>query len=143
MPIVWKDRDWDYMFLYKILRFKLSNMEECLRNHSHYIGSEKDADKIKICINLIDRIMDDKYYDMVFNKHNKKWGKPEFNWISMKDGPDYSQLEIKRLNVITDKDKEQEKKEYHNLLNIENNLKQQDVDYLFETIRKYHQKWWD
>lgn len=133
IPIIWRDRDWDHTFLYEILRFKLSNMEECLRNHSHYVNSEKDADRIKICVNLINRLMNDEYHDMVFKKHYEKWGKPKFNWIDTKDTP----------NVITKEDEKKESNEFRNLMQIENNLRQQDIDYLFETIRKYHQGWWD
>ncbi len=30
-PIIWKDRDWDHWYLYKILRFKLIQMENLQR----------------------------------------------------------------------------------------------------------------
>jgi len=143
IPIIWRDRNWDHTFLYIILQFKLSNMEKYLRKYGSSINAEKDADRIKTCVNLLKRLMNDEYHDKVFKKHDEKWGKPEFNWIELKDQPKYKELKIKRLNVITEKDKEQEEKEYDNLIKIGNYSKQQDIDYLFETIRKYHQGWWD
>jgi len=143
IPIIWKDRDWDHTFLYIILYFKLSNMEKYLRKYGHSTNAEKDADKIKVCINLLKRLMDDEYYDMVFKKHHEKWGEPKFNWFDLKDKPGYSELKIKRPNVITKKDEEIEKNGYNRLMQVENNLRQQDIDYLFSTIKKYHQGWWD
>jgi len=90
IPIIWKDKDWDHYFLYEILRFKLSNMEKYLIKHGHSTNAEKDADRIKICVNLLKRLMDDNYYDMVFKKHNEKWGKTEFNWLDSKDKLGYT-----------------------------------------------------
>jgi len=143
MLIVWRDRDWDHTFLYEMLYFKLSNMEKYLRKYGHSINSEKDADKIKICVNLLKRLMDDEYHDIVFKKHNEKWGAPYFSWPDVKDRPGYSKLKIVKPNVITKEDEEQESNEYRSLMQIESNSRQQDVNYLFEIIRKYHQGWWD
>jgi len=141
MLIVWRDRDWDHTFLYEMLYFKLFNMEKYLRKYSSSVNSEKDADRIKICVNLLKRLMDDDYHDMVFKQHDKKWGAPYFSWIDIKDRPGYSKLKIVKPNVITKEDEEKEISEYRSLMQIEGNSRQQDVDYLFETIRKYHQEW--
>ena len=118
-------------------------MEKYLRNHGHHVDSEKDADKIKMCVNLLNRLIDDNYYDMVFKKHNKKWGEPKFNCVDIKNKANCSELKIVRSNVVTKEDEKKENNEYRNLMQTENDLRQQDIDYLFETIRKYHQKWWD
>ena len=62
-PVIWKDRWWDHSFLYSILRFKLSLMEEGFRTRGMSINSEKDAHNIKICILLLDRLQNDAYID--------------------------------------------------------------------------------
>ena len=142
IPIIWIDRDWDHTFLYIILQFKLSNMERYLRKYGHSINSEKDADRIKTCTILLKRLLDDEYHDMVFKKHNEKWGELNFHWVETNDDK-YSKLETERQNVVTEKDKKMERNEYNNLIQVENNLRQQDIEYLFETIKKYHQGWWD
>lgn len=143
IPIIWRDRDWDHTFLYIILQFKLSNMEKYLRKHGHSVNAEKDAHRIKICVTLLKRLLNDEYHDAVFKKHDEKWGELKFNWIELKDKPEFSELKIKRPNVITEKDEKTERNEYNRLMQVENNLKQQDIEYLFETIKKYHQGWWD
>ena len=62
-PVIWKDRWWDHSFLYSILRYKLSLMEEGFRTRGMSINSEKDAHNIKICVLLLDRLIEDAYID--------------------------------------------------------------------------------
>lgn len=135
-PVIWKDRDWDHMFLYKILRLKLSNMENYHRKYGHFIGSEKTADKMKICINLLDRLIKDEYNDMVFKKHDEKWGHAEMsNYLS--------RLMITRSNINSEKDEEKERKEFLRLCKKECSMRIQDVEYLFKIMSKHIQTWWD
>lgn len=141
-PIIWKDRDWDYFYLYKILKFKLERMEYLQRKYGYAVDSNKIADQIKLCINLLDRILKDEYSDMVFKKHDKKWGKLQMVFKPLEDNPNFSEL-LKRENVITEEDKKQERKEFAKLIQIEDNLKKQDIDLLFDTMKKYSQRWWD
>ena len=142
-PIIWKDRDWDHWYLYKTLQFKLIQMEKLQREHGVAVSSEKIAGQIQTCVNLLDRLIEDEYHEMVFKNHDKKWGKSHFNWTDCKDKEGYSKLHITRDNVKTDKDKEQERKEFIRYCKNEEELKKQDLDYLFKTMNKYIQGWWD
>ena len=63
LPVIYQDRWWDHSFLYPILRKKLSLMEEGFRKHGHSVNSEKDADNIKKCVLLLDRLINDDYID--------------------------------------------------------------------------------
>ena len=63
LPIIWKDRWWDYTFLYEILRFKLILMEKKFRNYGIHKFADRDADNIKRCIMILNRILDDNYYE--------------------------------------------------------------------------------
>jgi hypothetical protein len=128
IPIIWNDKDWDYYFLYKILYTKLLSMEKHLRKYGHSANSKKDADRIKTCINILKQLMKDEYHEKVFKPFYKKWGKPEFNWIDVKDKPNYTELKITNPNVITKEDEEQEGKEFKDFIQIENDLKQRDIN---------------
>ena len=142
-PIIWKDRDWDHWYLYTILKFKLSNMEKLHRKYGHCVNSEKMADQIKVCVNLLDRLIKDEYYEMTFKNHEKKWGEAHFNWDNCEDKKGYCSLRIERDNVKTDEDKKQERKQFRRLCKIEANLRKQDVEYLFKIMEKHIQGWWD
>ncbi len=62
-PVIWFDRWWDHSFLYSILRFKLSLMEKGFRTYGISTRSEQDADNIKKCKLLLDRLTNDAYID--------------------------------------------------------------------------------
>ena len=63
-PVIWRDRDWDYYFLFVIMEFKLKQMEKLFRNYGMGLHSVRDADRMKICRLLIERINEDNYYNM-------------------------------------------------------------------------------
>ena len=135
-PVIWDDRQWDNQFIYKVFRHKLHLTEQCIRKHGHHVRNIEDADKIKTCVLLIDRLIEDDYLEKVSKRYYEKWGRPDFN---IKDGF----LDIKYPNVKTKKDKEQESKDYKRLINKEQEMKKQDLDLLFKTMNKHIQSWWD
>jgi hypothetical protein len=59
--IIWKDRDWDSEFLYKLIQFKLDSMARYHKNHGHTESSEDNAKQMFECANLFSNILDDKY----------------------------------------------------------------------------------
>jgi hypothetical protein len=72
IPIIYKDRDWDYWYIYEILKYKLEDMENYIRKDGIHVYNEHDADKIKTALKLLDRIQSEyyiqEYYDTVADK---------------------------------------------------------------------------
>jgi hypothetical protein len=141
-PIIWKDRDWDFYFIFVLLHRKLKNMEKHIRSYSHHTNSEKDADQIKLCVDLLKRILDDEYHENVFKDHDKKWGEGRMVWEDT-DDCELSKLDIIRDNANTEEEKEQETKDFRRLSPNVEKLKQQDINYLFDNMKKHIQCWWD
>ena len=141
-PVIWKDRNWDHTFIYEILKHKLDLTQKHLRKYGHHVDAEKDADRIKVCVNLLNRLIKDDYHENAFKKHHEKWGEPEFNWTDLQ-GSELSQLQINYKNVKTDQDKANQEKEYRKCIEREEFLKNQDLDLLFKIMRKHIQGWWD
>jgi hypothetical protein len=141
-PIIWKDRNWDQHFIYVILRHKLYLTEQIIRKHGHYVDNKKDADNIKICINILDRFIEDKHCDIVWDKHYKKWGYPEIKFTKCND-KNYNTLDIVYPGVKNEKDKEKQKREFKSLIEHEENMKRNDLDYLFKFMAKHIREWWD
>ena len=77
IPIIWKDRDWDHWFLYKVLQHKLKQMIKLQRKYGHSINSNDYADQMQLCVNLLERIITDEYLDNALIPHEKKWGQSE------------------------------------------------------------------
>lgn len=142
-PYVWKDRNWDHYFIYVILKHKLHITEQYIRNHGHHIKHIQDADKIKICVNLLDRLVKDEYEENAFKKHDKKWGEAKFIFKDCVYDPELTELHIDYPRISTPKNKKAEKKEFNRAIKHSNKVQQQDLDMLFNNMRKYIQEWWD
>lgn len=83
--VIWKDRDWDYEYFLILMRRKLSKMNYNFSKFDVHDNSTKYADKIKECVDLLDKMIEDDYndhndmlkdYDILFNNLNKnlrKW----------------------------------------------------------------------
>ncbi len=141
-PVIWQDRDWDQHYLYIILRQKLKYMENLHSSgKSHLMCAEQTAKEIKICFDLLDRLVKDEYDESALKRYYKKWGKPKFNWIPVDD--ECCSLEITNKNVKTEKDKKQETKEFRRACKHEGNMRKQDIEYLFNHMRKHIEGWWD
>lgn len=80
--VIWKDRWWDHHFFFVILHKKLSLMEKNFRKHGCYTRAEKDADKMKIVVNLLDRIIKDEYFENA-DKDSKM--KPHYKTVFEKE----------------------------------------------------------
>lgn len=143
LPVIWKDRYWDYQFIYQILRRKLYLTEKKFRKAHFYVGQEKDADKMKMCINALDRLIEDKYDEHAFKKHDEKWGKAELNFEPKDDSSEFSKCLITHKNVKTEEDDKKERKDFKRAIDHEEMLKQQDLDLLFSTMRKHIRSWWE
>jgi hypothetical protein len=77
IPIIYKDRDWDYYYILKTLKFKLSNQSKYTLNKSRHINASKDVKMMDLCIKLIAKIQDEYYlsewvdYEVVEHKYKK------------------------------------------------------------------------
>jgi hypothetical protein len=67
-PVIWKDKDWDYYFIYKILQFKLKNQAEYIGRRDWHTRAKRDAEKMMTCVRLIDK-MNEEYYRMEYNQY--------------------------------------------------------------------------
>lgn len=63
LPIVWKDRDWDWVYLDRMMRFKLLRMAEGCAKYSYHSGKEKDVRQMRVVAELLRRMDDQPYYD--------------------------------------------------------------------------------
>ena len=79
-PIIWNDRDWDYYFLIKLMRFKTEQMSKLHKEYGHCLDSSKYAKQLKKVSIALKRIEEDDYMyqeDKVFNRSPKYLTKPD------------------------------------------------------------------
>jgi len=133
-PIIWKDEDWDCVYLFEIMRFKISRMRKNIQKNKRHVGYAKVSQDMRIVELLLERhAFSDFYYEN--NKCNQEFctcgDNKNFDTIERKDGLiewinpfcEWCKLSAKRRKRF--------KKE------------KDDFDLIWETIKKHSQKWWD
>lgn len=143
LPIIWKDRSWDYYYTYIVMRHSIKRLHDTINKNRRHIGCERDIKRMKICLHLLDRIINDDYHENVFKNHNKKWGDLRMWSEPYSENGKVSILAFHQKNVFTPKDKEQEILEYRRLNKKMNLIMKQDKDLLFKYLYKYSDGWWD
>jgi hypothetical protein len=141
-PIIWTDRQWDFVYFLKIIKFKLEQMIRFYETEAHQIKAEKHVDKMKTCINIIDRIIDDNYHDVVFKNYYEKWGQTEIKFIK-DEGTNRNRVEVIHSKVITQQDRIKSLDEYRKLTDKEEYMVKQDISLLFRLFTKHLRSWWD
>jgi len=63
LPIIWKDEQWDYHFIFEILKYKLTIMSEYIRKNNNHTSSKYDADRMMLAVRLIDKVQNEEYID--------------------------------------------------------------------------------
>jgi hypothetical protein len=142
-PVIWKDRQWDHTFIYRILRHKLHLTEQFIRHNGIHANNVKDADRMKICVLLLDRLINDIHFEMAFKAFHKKWGYSDWKFEKDENNKGSSRLIFEYSTVKTKEDKMLHRKEFKRACDYEDFLKERDLEYLFSTMRKYIQGWWD
>jgi hypothetical protein len=134
--IIWKDRNWDYLFIFIILRHKLHLMEKSIRENENHTEATRDADQIKECVDILDRLVDDVYFDLAYKEYEEKWGEIAFKLEN-------NQLSTASPKAQTPEEHEEERHDFKNATMKESILKEKDINKLFNLLKKNIQNWWD
>jgi hypothetical protein len=95
-PVIWKDRDWDYHFIYEIIKVKLKNQADYIGGHDRHVSAKRDAELMRLASRLIQRCQDDHYNMEYFDYHESN-----FNWSDIGDKcgiADSKRLEIELVS---------------------------------------------
>ena len=71
-PVVLADRNWDECFIWMLLRLKLARCERYFRNDGITVGHIRQADQIRTCVLLLDRLIANAYWQPSFGEFSKK-----------------------------------------------------------------------
>lgn len=141
-PVIWNDRQWDYIYILRMLHKKLSMMEKFIREDGIHVKNKRDAHKIKVCVLLLERMIEDVYHDHAYENHYKKWGDPHIKFLEC-EYEDCHEIKFEYKNVKTEEDEKQKFKEFRRCMKHERYLTQQDLDLLFKMMNKHITSWWD
>jgi hypothetical protein len=70
-PIVWHDRNYDYSYIYEILKHKLKSQSKYLYDKNTFESSRQSSSRINICVALISKLQDS-YYSLEYCNYIKE-----------------------------------------------------------------------
>ena len=139
---LWHDFDFDWVYLLKVMKFKLERMAKAFDN-GMTVSAPKRAKEIRHTIAVLDRIINDDYSELGNRKLEEKYGKSEWQFIPIEDSK-YSELIIDREGARKGTPEyEAERKEFRKVIENAERQKKADIDYVFRYIAKHLQSWWD
>lgn len=125
--MLWRDTDYDWSSILKILQYKLKRTREHITDHNIIIDAQDIGKEIRTVELLIDRIIADEYCNKEFEDHRTKWDDPTKNFID----------NLNRNRT------EEERKEFEHISDKYNQLRRADFDLLFDTMKLKIETWWD
>ena len=136
-PIIWKDRNWDQYYLYKILRTKISMMSDYHKNFGHTEDAKKISEQMKLAADLIKKLENDDYYDEALIPLYKKY--PDFDLKI-----DFVKEKNSKFGEIKfDYGGEERETLHRECLMKEPSLRNADRKKLFDMISDNIDSWWD
>lgn len=142
IPTIIQVYTWDYSSLFIVLRHWLNRMKEAHEKDAFHVDAKKRVKELNLCILLLDRIINDYYLENAFIEHDIRWGAATYEHIPSKTHPGYYELKSTRKNVVTEKDILLERKEYRKCVDHSTYLQDQDINMLFNNIKRYYRYWW-
>lgn len=134
-PLIWNDRDWDFIFIYRMLYKKLERMEKLFK--SDKVNSKcapKKANQLFVAKNLCKRLIDNNYTGYKLVDVQKTYGN-----VKIKRTPSENKGCWNIKFIESKKERAMRRKSSKHIEYLE----QQDKDYLFNHINKYINGWWD
>ena len=138
IPILWKDHDWDYYYLYRIIEFKLQNMYNLFTSKQSHVKHEPNhIRQLKICLLLLNRINN----DIVSNNDLAK--------SVFRPYIDQSDTFIERLIKLDNGDylmkpmSPEISRIFKKFIDHQEYLQEQDYYLLHKLMAKYSRVWWD
>ena len=130
--IIWRDRDWDQAFLYRLLSFKLDRMHKLL-NSERAVAEHKPRHlrDLKICSLLLKRLTRDNYFELAGGK------KLERAW-------DHESVRLENgLYHWTFREDPEAVAFRHQVGQKMQELEDQDLEHFCKTFHKQVRSWWD
>lgn len=146
--LLWSDFEFDYIYLLKILQLKFVLMADFFETKGMTLTATKRAKELRICANLIQRIIDDNYDAIPLKKLDEKYGKIEWGFEPLKD-EEHKDKGCSTLNLYRSgapkgsPEYEAEYKESRKIYEKADAQKQRDIDYLCDMMKKKMLRWWD
>lgn len=93
LPIIWRDRPWDYVYLLKIWKHKIEQMEAATPDWLH-VNAEEIAEEMRQTIGLIDDLISDRAEMDAAKRHEEIFGKSKHEFVPVPDNPLLTEFKV-------------------------------------------------
>lgn len=135
IPVLWDDRDYDYLFLYIVIKHKLERMRRHHEKDKIIADWKEVADQIGIAIDCLDRLIKDEYVDDDYAKHVKKYGS-FMDRGEMVPGPNGASVMYKHVS------KPGEVADMRRIGKVEHLLIKSDLETFGKVFAEHSREWW-
>lgn len=136
-PVIWKDRDWDYHYLYEVLKKKIELMSKYEKKHAWATKADEVSKQMDEAIYLIDKVDDDcieealePFYEVYPNFES------EMVFSDSVDNPKFKTIGFKY-------DSEEQEKLYNECLSKADEIRENYKNKLFGLLKDKIDWWWD
>lgn len=134
--------DWDQSYFYELLEFKLKRMQKFFNSKYSYSGCKNTRPTIALCVNLLERINRGSFaYDHNYAKWSEKWEHGDFSFE--KHTENASRIVWASNSKLSEDQLKKKYKELTEAFKLDEAHRQQDIDMLFDTMKKWSGHWWD
>lgn len=141
--IGWLNYDFESLYIFELIAFKLKRVESCLKK-GHAIQEDEDMNALREAIEICERLFAEDYESKYIKIHNEKWGKQPRFATQPSVVPGFSEIVFKdRPGVKCDEDRKLERKEFLKTFEDGELDRRKDLDRLNYLFKEYLPKWWD
>jgi hypothetical protein len=140
---LWKDFDWDYLYILRLLQYKLKRTRKTILSNNLVCDTDEIASQIRYAEDLIQKEIDGDFCEDLYEAHEKKWGK-----IKCLHSPDdndnrFYKLNITTENAVTPELRKMERAERRKIHDKYEEAKKKNLDELFNYMRNQIECWWE
>jgi hypothetical protein len=132
-PTIWKDRDWDQVFIYTILAKKLEFQAKYIGDRDFHTESKRDAERMNLVVRLIN-LQQDEFYRMEYMDYEEveHWFEP------VPEHPGYKEWKHETISERYDEYFSKYPRQYKKVLNGEGIfIKQKKDGYVVDSNDKH------
>jgi hypothetical protein len=92
-PVIWKDRDWDSYYIFRILEHKLKLQAKGISKRDIHMNAQRDAGVMMTCVRLMEKVRNGYYESEYLDYYKTKM------WFEdIEDSPGYSTMKSEMIS---------------------------------------------
>lgn len=129
IPILWRDEDWDFDYILRILRYKLSRTRETIISNNIIAEADQVAAEIRMAEQILERLEKNDYAEDLYAAIER----------------DFGEHDLKRLTRtgVNDENSDEYRRRIVEASNAAQKARDADLDLLFRHLRERIEFWWD